>query len=151
MKKVLMCGFLFSLLVSLTACPYKETYKSVTEEGVTNKGIKVKPLTLYYHSWHKRSSLDVGLILENHTDSLQNVRFSDAQLTNSRNILPLKRIYHRGDSLPPNYTFQVEPNENLAIGLEFHDSTKYFKDTVSLSFDLFGFGKYKLEYLRINR
>jgi hypothetical protein len=137
-------------LVSLTACPYKETYKPITEEGVTNLGIKVKPVKLFYQSWLKQSSVDVGLSVENQTNSLQEVRFSNAQLTNSRNILPLKKIHRFGDSLPPNYIFRVEPNEKLLIALAFHDSTKHFRDTVNISFDLLGFGKYKLEYLRSN-
>lgn len=151
MEKIFTSVFLFGLLLSLTACPFKETYKAVSDEGVTNQGFKIRPEILFYKSWHKQSSCDVGLSVENQTDSLQRVVFLNGSLTNSTRTLLLERIYRFGKSLPPNYTFEIEPKEKLLVGLSFQDSTKNFGDTIRLGFNLPNNCRYTFVYIKAHR
>ena len=124
------------LLVSLTACPYKGIYKALSKEQIYLRGIKVSPATVFYSSSKKISTCDAGIRLENQTDSIQAIFFSDAFLTNSKKKLGIEAIYSSGTSFPIDHTFRINPKDVAILGLVFRDSTKNFNDTINVDFGL---------------
>lgn len=139
------------LLLLLTGCPYKETYRRVSQQPVNIDGTEITPLTLFYSSRHKISYCDVSFRIRNLADSTQNLQFAGSLLANANKTVVHDTVYAYGKAYPKDNIFRIPPKTDSLLAIAFHDSSGHFTDTIEVFLHLGGRKETRFKYARIRK
>jgi len=150
MIKIYQNMLLFCLIISLSACPYREIYKAVSQiNGIY--GLEIRPVKLVFISHKRIATCDVIYRITNPTDSTQKVNFSKSFLINMIDTLKIDKIFaaHYGTNIPVESIFQIRPQNDTLIAFSFKDLKQKFGDSLEVMIDISGVGKSTFIYKKI--
>ena len=138
------------LMLSLSACPYKEVYKTVTKEKEIN-GLKICPLRLVFTLHKKIAQCDVIFRIINPSDSVKEADFAKSYLINTRDTLPIEKIFpaFTATNLPSQNVFKINPQQDTIIGFTFKGLKESFGDTLKVVLRISGTVKNDFSYYKV--
>lgn len=149
MKRNIKSISLIFLLLVLSACPYKEIYKTVDQTNEIS-GLKISPFKLFFSSHKGIATADVIYKITNLTDSVKQANFAKSSLININDTLKVEKMFaaHYATDIPLQNTFTIRPQKDTLIAFRFKDIKQKFGDTLKVIIGISGVGNTIFIYKR---